>query len=86
MISEQEISIIKKNITKKVQELLENDKITEVDDLTSLGLDSIRSIELIVDLEADFDITFEDSELLLDNFKTIEKIEEMIHLKKGLNR
>lgn len=41
-----------------------------------IGLDSMSSVNLIVELEAMYNIEFEDEELLTDNFSTIRNILE----------
>lgn len=48
------------------------------EDLLELGLHSMKSIQLIVDIEETFGIEFDDEELLFDNFSTIKKIIERI--------
>ncbi|MEC2074262.1 acyl carrier protein [Alkalihalophilus marmarensis] len=68
-------------ITNILKELLNKEEIDKSEDLTKIGLDSITSIELIVDLEEEFSIEFDDSELLLSNFETIDLIQKMIEKK-----
>ncbi|USK44118.1 acyl carrier protein [Cytobacillus oceanisediminis] len=72
---------IQEKIKNIIQELLDKEGLSNKEDLTMQGLDSISSIELIVELEEVFSISFDDSELLLDNFKTIDLIEKMIESK-----
>lgn len=48
------------------------------------GLDSLRAIQLIVLLEEELGIGFDDDDLLLENFETIEKIVWVIDKKKHL--
>ncbi|MFB5763585.1 acyl carrier protein [Paenibacillus medicaginis] len=50
------------------------EKILTEESLSKWGLDSLKTIELIVILEKEFDIIFDNNDLLLDNFGTIEKI------------
>ncbi|WP_308638627.1 acyl carrier protein [Paenibacillus silvisoli] len=63
-----------------LQEALSEDvkNVGSNDDLINLGLDSIKSVSLIVALESTFDITFEDGELLFENFSSINKIVEIV--------
>jgi acyl carrier protein len=62
-------------ITSKVKEILEiNGDITIDENLANLGLDSLKSVALIVDLEESFNIVFEDEELLFEYYSTIQKI------------
>lgn len=51
------------------------------DDLGTMGLDSIKSIRLVVELEALFDVEFGDEELLFENFSTLHKIMKRIQNK-----
>ncbi|CAG7658914.1 acyl carrier protein [Paenibacillus allorhizosphaerae] len=53
------------------------------DDLRIIGLDSIKTVVLIVELEESFDITFDDDELLFENFNVPDKIINLIIKKVG---
>jgi acyl carrier protein len=44
------------------------------------GLDSLKMMSLIINLEESFDITFDDEVLLFENFSTIEKISQQIRI------
>lgn len=46
--------------------------------LADRGLDSLRSVQLIVELEELFDVTFDDDELLFENFATLDRISQML--------
>ncbi|QNU66694.1 acyl carrier protein [Ruminiclostridium herbifermentans] len=48
------------------------------DDLRDWGLDSLKSIDVIVAIEEEYDIAIEDYDLLLDNFNTVEKMIKLI--------
>ncbi len=48
-----------------------------------LGLDSVRIIELVVGLEEEFDLFFDDSEMSMEIFENIVKIAEYISGKLG---
>ena len=70
---------IESQIVRKIQEILETTKdISPQDDLSALGLNSIKSVALIVELEEAFDITFDDEELLFENFSDINRIAERV--------
>lgn len=59
-----------------------NIKVIDVqDNLNDLGICSIKVIRLIVLLEEHFDITFNDEELLVENFNTLSNILNIIQLK-----
>lgn len=51
--------------------------------LVFYGLDSITAVNLIVDIESEFQIMFDNDDLLIDNFATVEKIVNMIRAKQG---
>lgn len=55
--------------------------ISETQELYTWGLNSIKTIELIVELEECFDIIFSDEELLFENFATIQRIVDRIQEK-----
>lgn len=74
-------STISSQIECMVKSALELDPqfaLASTEDLSTYGFDSLRSVELIVDLEEHFDIEFDDEELLFNNFSTIDKIVEMV--------
>nr|BCJ78236.1 acyl carrier protein [Niallia circulans] len=50
-------------------------------DLFLLGLDSVTAVNLIVSLEGVFGITFNDDELIVENFSTVKKITEHVSAK-----
>ncbi|MEW9700444.1 acyl carrier protein [Paenibacillus sp. SI8] len=49
--------------------------------LSKIGLDSINCMEVVVNLEEEFSITFSDEELLLDNLNTLNKLVQIVSLK-----
>ncbi|XOI98166.1 phosphopantetheine-binding protein [Paenibacillus polymyxa] len=54
------------------------EKIMAEESLSKWGLDSLKTIELIVILENEFDIVFDNNDLLLDNFGTINTIVSLL--------
>lgn len=82
-----EISLDKElveKITSKVKEILGREQdISLEEDLATLGLDSMGSVGLIVDLEELFDIVIDDEELMFENFSTIQKIVDRVAGKLG---
>ncbi|MEK4077363.1 acyl carrier protein [Paenibacillus sp. FSL M7-0656] len=75
---------LKDTITKMIAQCLQvtNIKVIDVqDNLNDLGICSIKVIRLIVLLEEHFDITFNDEELLVENFNTLSNILNIIQLK-----
>ncbi|BBH22589.1 hypothetical protein Back11_39340 [Paenibacillus baekrokdamisoli] len=64
-----------KIVHNKVLEVLKKKDSLGMDiNLMEHGLDSLTAIQLIVALEEEMGITFDDEYLLLENFETIEKI------------
>lgn len=62
------------------------DDMDEIDDINifdNLGFDSIQFIELIVELEAEFEIEIEDNMFLTENFSTIGQIIEIVKERVG---
>jgi acyl carrier protein len=68
-----------KAIVKKILEI--NDEINISDDLTNIGLDSLKTVMMVIDLEVSFQIVIEDEELLFENFTNIEKILRLVESK-----
>lgn len=46
--------------------------------LTQIGLDSINIVYIIGEIESEFGFSFQDEELVLDNFETFNKIIDLI--------
>ncbi|WHX50794.1 acyl carrier protein [Paenibacillus woosongensis] len=73
----------------KVQEKLiqilgiDSDQTLHEVNLSLLGLDSMKSVQLIVELEELFDITYNDEELIFDNFSTFQLIVDRVKEKVG---
>ncbi|MBJ6364104.1 phosphopantetheine-binding protein [Paenibacillus sp. GCM10012307] len=64
--------VLQKNLEQSVdEELLKSD-------LESAGLNSISFVKLIVALEHEFDVEFEDEVLIPDNFSTLEQFKESV--------
>lgn len=61
-------------------EALEVDKsISMVEELMGLGMDSLSTVKLVILLEDEFNIKFNDDELFYENFSTIKKIEMLVN-------
>ncbi len=54
------------------------DEISQDETLNRVGVDSVNFIEIVVSLEEEFNIAFEDDELLLQNLNTINKLQTII--------
>ena len=64
---------INKEIKKLVNDCVE-EKINEETDLIQLGIDSLMTVELVLGLEEAFDIEFDDSDLEMENLKSVRDI------------
>ncbi|OPX44998.1 acyl carrier protein [Ruminiclostridium hungatei] len=65
---------------------MEPEKIKEIsqdETLNRIGVDSVNFIEIVISLEDEFGIAFEDDELLLQNLNTINKLQKIIGDKLG---
>lgn len=62
-----------KNLLKIDERNIDNEK-----DLIELGMGSMKSIQLIVELESTFSIPFDENDLIFDKFNTINKIVDMV--------
>ena len=71
---------MEKLIIKTLNEILQRDcgSVNENDDLVDYGLDSMKAVELVVELENEYDIEVDDEDLLIENLNTISKINTLI--------
>lgn len=75
---------MEKEIRKLLTEILEitEEQIGDIeihDDLLEYELDSLKAIELIVNLESSFDVMIDEEDLLIDNLCSIEKIMNVVN-------
>lgn len=56
-------------------------KMSADDPLSVIGLDSLNCMEIVVNIEEEFAVTFHDEEMLLDNLNTINKLCGMVSKK-----
>lgn len=59
--------------------------ISEDEKLEEYGLDSLYFVRLLVLIEEKFKFTFNDSDVLIENFDTLQKISDMIYKYTGDN-
>lgn len=64
--------VIKRNINVSVD-------INDDTELTEMGIDSVEFITMIIALEEEFNIRFEDMQLVYDNYRTIGQFVSMVH-------
>ena len=55
------------------------EEISQEDSLISLGIDSLKAVELIVKLEEHFGIVFDDSDLDPEKLTTVQTVIELIN-------
>ncbi len=53
------------------------------DALNDLGMDSLNCVDIVLSIEEEFDVIFNDEELLLENLNTINKLTETVEQKLG---
>jgi acyl carrier protein len=72
--------IIDKNceLTKRIQEIRIDDE------LQNYGMDSLSVIRVIVEIEEDFEFEFNDEDLVIDNFKSVDKLVDYVLSKKNI--
>ena len=66
------------DIVRSIMPNKDTDLKPELDLIDGAGLDSVNMLELITSLEEHFSISFEDEDLELDNFRSINLIEKTI--------
>ena len=67
-----------------IKESIENEIIDQIvleDDLSSIGVNSITFIKIVVDLETEFDFEFDDEMLSYKSFPTINSLVEYVDSK-----
>lgn len=75
----------KKLVIKTLETVLERKIVLDPNiNLKDEGLDSLKTIELIVSLEEEFDIQIDDEDLIIDNFLTIGKMFNLLIEKYGI--
>lgn len=73
---------IKEIIVERLFLEIEPDQLEDNASLTDAhGVDSVRLFDMIVGLEEDFEVSFEDEELVIENFDTVENIADRIREK-----
>lgn len=76
------MSDIKKKLIVIISTILKDSSVEEYllndDDLISIGLNSIKFIRLVVEIEKEFNLEFEDDMLDYTNFKSLEDLSEYV--------
>ena len=70
---------IKQKLLLLCEEIFQNACIEYADFIEDIGMDSITFITLIVEIETVFDITITDDILLMENFRDLNKIIDIIN-------
>jgi len=75
------LETIKSKVRRVVLEILpgiSEDELSDDRDIFSLGLDSINAMNLIFSLQDTFNLSFDNSEIGFDNFRTVNIIAERV--------
>lgn len=85
VLSQDIVSKVSKIITGKILRSEESGYIDSNTPLLSsgLGLDSVAVLELVMEVENQFGIVFQDSDLSIDIFKTVGSLAEVVSQKLG---
>lgn len=67
-----------KEIVVTVLELSDDIALDYDTDLQELGLDSMTCVEVVVNIEDEFGVTIDESDLLVENMATIELLEKLV--------
>ncbi|EMS70587.1 acyl carrier protein [Ruminiclostridium cellobioparum] len=73
---EEKIENIILNVLKIQPEIIK--ELSPDETLNRIGVDSVNFIEIVISLEEEFNIAFEDDELLLQNLNTVNKLKSVI--------
>jgi len=65
---------IREIVSKNIELSLPIDQISNTDDLTTLGMNSISVIKVIVAIESEYGFEFADEDLNVDNFRAINNL------------
>ncbi len=79
-IKEQIIAVIASVLNIETEQV---SSISADENLNRVGVDSVNFIQIIIGLEDNLHIVFDDEELLLDNLNTLNKLENVINQKLG---
>ena len=77
----EELKLKTKNVVSELLPNVDTQQISDDQDIFYLGLNSINAMTLIFNLQEAFGITFNDAEISLDNFRTIDDIVNLIDQK-----
>lgn len=49
--------------------------------LTTIGVDSLNCIDIVINIESGFNIEFDDEDLFMDNFRTLNRLHQIVSQK-----
>lgn len=76
---------VKSTIRKFIQKVTRKQEILDDEDIFQGGIvNSLLTVQLIMFIEKNFQISIDNNDINLENFKTMNKIEQYIQSKKGL--
>jgi acyl carrier protein len=73
-----EIMVERLFLTVKPEDIKDDESLT-----LKYGIDSVRLFDMVVGMEDDFDVSFEDEELTLENFDSLSRIVSSLSEKMG---
>lgn len=73
------MKMIENRIIEVIGKLTVVKEIATDNQLLQLGFDSLKKVELIIELENEFGLQFEDSELNPQNFNSVKDLLELVH-------
>lgn len=75
------IEKIREIVTAEIEQINDGFVLGEDDNLFECGMDSVNSMKIIVALEMEYDIEFEDDELLPENIQSLKLLKACIERK-----
>ncbi|WP_158602300.1 acyl carrier protein [Cohnella endophytica] len=75
---EEVIDYLRESIAELTEESKDSAPVDIHEPIYDMGVDSMKTIQLIVLIEQHFDINFDDEELIMESFSTIDRITDCI--------
>lgn len=65
---------IRKKINAILVEIMGDESVLTSDNIKEMGIDSLKIVKIFVLIEQEFDIEFEDEQLLFDNYTSVDDV------------